>query len=105
MAPPLPPDLDRVGDHLVAAAERAAAVRRHRIERAGRAVGTVLAVILASAALMPGALAPGDHRVADAGRLLARTPALPVACDQPRPATVPACDASDPVVLGRPHRW
>jgi hypothetical protein len=105
--PPLPPDLERVGDEIVAAAARDLAARRHRRGLAARTAGTVIAAVLAGAVLLPAALGPSTR-----GPLLARTaplgfvPAQPTACDQPGGrVTLPACLASDPVRIGRPRRW
>jgi hypothetical protein len=110
MAPRLPPDLDRVGDHLVVAAERILAARRRRQRLIARTAGTGVAALLASAALAPAGLSPAIRSGGEL--LLARTasfepPGLPAACDQPRGGrlTLPACAAGEPIRLGRPRRW
>jgi hypothetical protein len=110
MAPRLPPDLDRVGDHLVAAAERMLAARRRRHRLIARTASTGVAALLALAALAPAGLGPGLRD--DGQLLLARAPSveppgLPAACDQPRGGrlTLPACAAGEPIRLGRPRRW
>jgi hypothetical protein len=100
---PLAPDLERVGDALVAAATRDVAARRRRalLARAG-ATGVVAALTLAPAGLGPAQREPG--------LLLARapiTPSPPAACDQPRGprGALPGCATGAPVPLGRPRRW
>lgn len=110
MAPRLPPDLDHVGDHLVAAAERILAARRRRQRLIARTASTGAAALLALAALAPAHLSPGLRDGDDV--LLARAtsfepPGLPAVCDQPRGGrlTLPACAAGEPIRLGRPRRW
>lgn len=107
----LPPDLERVGDDLVAAAERDLAARRRRRSLIVRMGGTAVAAILAGAVLLPAALGPSTR---GRGPLFARTAALnvvvpsqPAVCDLPRGArvTLPVCVAGDPVRIGRPRRW
>jgi hypothetical protein len=101
----LPPDLEHVGDHLVAAAERTIVVRRRRAALVARTAATVVAAVIATAALLPGGLGPGVRRDGD----LAMAPhvAIPVGCDQPRgrQATLPVCGTGDPLRIGRPRRW
>jgi hypothetical protein len=104
---PLPPDLERVGDDLVAAASRDVATRRHRRGLAARTVGTLVAAVLSGALLLPAALGPSMRNP-----LLARTdaleavPAQPTACDLPGGrVTLPACTPGDPMRIGRPRRW
>jgi hypothetical protein len=103
--PQLPPDLERVGDELVAAAARAADARRHRRGLAGRLAATAVTAVLAGAGLVPAALGPAER--ASEVLLAGSTPALPAACDQPRGGrvTLPACSAGDPMRIGRPRRW
>jgi len=106
----LPPELERVGDDLVAAAARALAARRHRRGVAVRIASTAVAAVLAGAWLVPAALGPA---VRGSEVLLARTtafeaPGLPAACDQPPRGgrvTPPACSAGETIRLGRPRRW
>jgi hypothetical protein len=110
MPPRLPPDLDRVGDQLVAAAARDVAARRRRRRLIARTASTAVAALIALAALIPAGLNPAVR--SGAGLLLARAPAveppgLPAACDQPRGGrlSLPACAAGEPIRLGRPRRW
>lgn len=96
----LPPDLDRLGDQLVAAARQTSArrERRRRLAVAG-VVGA-----LAFAGLNPAVLSPADRAPvvleAAAGEGYA-----PPGCDHARGArfTLAACDG--PVVLHRPRAW
>jgi hypothetical protein len=103
----LPSDLDRVGDDLVAAAERAIVARRRRAGLAARTAATGVAALIAAAALLPGALGPGTRAPSDLALVRAPAVAVPVGCDQPRSRRVvlPACAAGDPIRLGRPRRW
>jgi hypothetical protein len=110
MAPPLPPDLERVGDDLVAAAARALAARGRRRRLLARTASTAIVAVIAAAALVPARLGPAAHNGSDV--LLARAasiqpPGLPAACDQPRGGrlSLPACAAGEPIRLGRPRRW
>jgi hypothetical protein len=105
MAPRLPPDLERVGDELIAAVARSVQARRRRRRVAARSVLTGLAALAAAAAFAPAGLAPSTGGGADP--LLARVPAVPAACDQPTGGrlALPVCAAGDPVPLGRPRRW
>jgi hypothetical protein len=107
---PLPPDLDRVGEDLVAGASRQIAARQHRRALATRMAGTAVAALLAGAVLLPAALGPSTRNGASV--LFARTvvldaPALPAACDQPHGGRLrlAACATADPMRIGRPRRW
>jgi hypothetical protein len=108
MAPRLPPDLVRVGDDLVAAAERTLQARRARRRMLARTAATSLAALAALTALVPAALGPAT-RGANAGLVVVQLepPGLPAACDQPRGGRLllPACAAGEPIRLGRPRRW
>lgn len=83
------PDLERLGDHLAAAAARALAARARRQLRARRVAVTAATVAVAFAALAtigPSPLGPGERPAL--GELLARlgpdeASALSRACDQP----------------------
>jgi hypothetical protein len=106
MAPRLPPDLERVGDDLVAAAERSLAARGARRRLIGRTAATSLVALAALTALVPAALGPanrGDGVI----MVEVQPPGLPAACDLPRGArlALPACAAGEPIRLGRPRRW
>jgi hypothetical protein len=110
MAARLPPDLERVGDDLVAAAAHALAARRRRHRLLARIASTGVAALIAVAALAPTALDPVARSTSEL--LLARAPTftppgLPAACDQPRGGrlSLPACAAGEPIRLGRPRRW
>jgi hypothetical protein len=106
----LPPDLERVGDDLVAAAARSLAARRTRRRRVARTASTCVAATVALTAFAPAALGPAVPSPTDV--LLARASVieptrLPVACDQPggRRVLLPICAAGEPIRLGRPRRW
>ena len=96
----LPPDLDRLGDQLVAAASRTSARRgrRRRLAVAG-VVGA-----LAFAGLNPAALGPADRAplVLDAA---SGEGFAPPGCDHARGArfTMAACERA--MVLHRPRAW
>lgn len=108
MAPRLPPDLERVGDDLVAAAERALARRHARRRLLARIAATSVAAVAALSALVPAALGPAIRGGASASLLVqVEPPGLPVACDLPRGGrlSLPACAAGEPIRLGRPRRW
>jgi hypothetical protein len=93
----LPPDLARLGDHLVDAARRTTRARRARRRRFALAVVTGA---LAFAALTPAALDPAhrESTLVAAAENFARP-----GCDQPRGArfTMVACEG--PMVLHRPY--
>jgi hypothetical protein len=110
----LPPDLERVGDHLTAAAGRAVAARRQRRAALRRLSGASVAGALVFAALTPGALGPAQRTPGPFETLLARVSVtdttVPRACDQPRGGrfSLPACEAitgGEAMVLHRPRRW
>ena len=103
----LPPDLERVGDHLVAAAERTIVARRHRAFLLARTGATGVAALLAAAVLLPGTLGPATRGQGDLAMVRARHLAVPLGCDQPRgrQAALPICAAGDRLRPGRPHRW
>jgi hypothetical protein len=96
----LPPDLARLGDELTRAAARSLAARRHRRELLARGAATVVAGVLAIAALSPGALGPAQL----APRPVASVPPALVAgdvasgCDQGRGSRfgLPACGHTAP---------
>jgi hypothetical protein len=103
----LPPDLEHVGDHLVAAAGRRIAARRHRAFLLARTGATAVAAVLAAAALLPGTLGPAMRAHGDLAMAPGRQPAVPLGCDQPRGrhAAPPVCAAGEPIRPGRPRRW
>jgi hypothetical protein len=107
MAPRLPPDLARVGDDLVAAAERTLDARRARRRLLARTAATSLAAVAALTALVPAALGPAVRRADTTLFVQVQAPGLPAACDLPRGGrlTLPACSAGEPIRLGRPRRW
>jgi hypothetical protein len=108
MAPRLPPDLARVGDDLVAAAERAVARRHARRRLIARLAATSVAAVAALTALVPAALGPANRGGTSASLFVrVEPPGLPVACDLPRGGrlSLPACLAGEPIRLGRPRRW
>jgi peptidoglycan/LPS O-acetylase OafA/YrhL len=124
MAKRLPPDLQRVGDELVAGVERSLAARRRRRRLFAHSALTGVAALAAAAAFVPSTTGPGAGRSSatpTAGALFAaHIPAVPAACDLPLGGrlSAPACRASasasggtsatttsDPVPLGRPGRW
>jgi peptidoglycan/LPS O-acetylase OafA/YrhL len=104
MRPPLPPDLDRLGDQLAAAAERELAARRRRRQLPARLAAIAVAAVIAPAALAPGGLSSADGTPAAHPMLLAATP---VWCDPPRGGqfAIPACQPQPPITPGRPRRW
>src|SRR4051794_31899745 len=105
MRPPLPPDLDKVGDDLVAGVARAVDARRQRRRRALAGLGAVAAAIALPVVVVP-AVGPGHREpVLLTGATI--EPAVPVGCDQPRGRRValPACVAREPEPFGRPRRW
>jgi hypothetical protein len=103
----LPPDLERIGEHLVAGAERAVAARRRRTLLLTRAGATGIAALLAGATLLPGALGPAERPAGGLTLVGVPSAAVPVACDGPRGrhAAPPACSAGEPIRIGRPRRW
>jgi hypothetical protein len=110
MPPRLPPDLERVGDDLVAAATRSLAARRTRRRRLARTASTGVAALVSLAALIPAALGPAElnpSRVLLARATGIEPPGLPVVCDQPRGGRISlaVCAAGEPIRLGRPRRW
>jgi hypothetical protein len=106
MRPPLPPDLDRLGDQLTVAAARELAARRRRRELVARLAATAVAAVLATAALAPGGLGSADSPPAARHVLLALAP-TPTWCDPPRGGSfaIPACRPQQPIIPGRPGRW
>lgn len=85
----LPPDLDRLGDQLAAATERAGA-RARRNAMLSRLGITGAAAALALAVFAPGVLHPGDAARTFAFTTAGATSYRPMACDQPRGATFAA---------------
>lgn len=111
MPEPLPPELSRLGDEIVAAAETRLRARRRRTELLTRLATAGVVGGLLFAVLTPGPLGPADR----AG-LLRLAPAAPAAapgqltamCDQPRRATFVSsgpCAGTSVVVLRRAHAW
>jgi hypothetical protein len=106
----LPPDLERLGDQLVAGAERAVATERRRT-RLARLTATGVAAAAAIGALAPAALNPSERAAVHGRALLARAalvPAYSSPCDQPRGNrfTLPDwCRAQPPITVGHPRRW
>lgn len=102
----LPPDLERLGEQLAAAAGRTLADRRRRRERTWRLAIAGVVGALSFAALTPADLGP-------AIRVLAGTPiaaageSYPPGCDHPRGAgfMLPRCEAADAAVSHRPYAW
>jgi hypothetical protein len=93
----LPPDLARLGDHLVDAARRATRERRAQRRRFALAA---LTGALAFAALTPAALGPAHRELR-----LAAVPAeaVPAGCDQPRGVRFTLVSCGGPMVLNRPY--
>lgn len=79
----LPPDLDRLGDLLTHAAERAVQRRRRRADRRRRLVGCVLGGLLVFATMTPSHLDRADHQP-DFLRMAIAPAEASVSCDQPR---------------------
>jgi hypothetical protein len=103
----LPPDLERVGDQLVAAAARSLADRERRRARLGRLGAIGVAAILTPAVVLPAAVGPAERPPDALPQLAAQAPIVPAACDPPRHGAVGIrlCSAGEPTVVGRPHRW
>jgi hypothetical protein len=106
MRPPLPPDLDRLGDQLAVAAARELAARRRRRMLLARLAAIAVAAVMALAALAPGGLGSADSPPAAHRVLLALAP-TPSWCDPPRGGqfAIPACRPQQPITPGRPGRW
>jgi len=108
MSAPLPPDLSRLGDQLLTAAQRRIASRRRRAELLARLASAGIAGALLFAMLTPGPLGPADR---GEGPAFASAPAaaqVAADCDQPRLATYVSsspCAGSSLVVLRRAHAW
>jgi hypothetical protein len=87
MSQPLPPDLRRLGDEIVAAAERDLRSRRRRRAASLTCAAAALAALMVGAGV-PGVLAPAE-RTGDAPAiaLAAAPPEHRPGCDLPRTAT------------------
>jgi hypothetical protein len=92
----LPPELDRLGDHLVSAARRASARRERR--RRFAAAGVIGA--LAFAALTPAALGPASRQPAFG---VAAESFEPHGCKQPQGERVTMASCEGAMVLYRPY--
>jgi hypothetical protein len=90
----LPPDLARLGDHLVEAARRTARARRAQRRRFALAV---VVGALCFGALTPAALDPA-HRELTLAAIVAEP-----GCDQPRGARFTLTACAGPMVLHRPY--
>ena len=108
----LPPDLDRLGDQLAAAAARSLAARRRRTALVARLAATAVVAVLAFTAFAPARLGPGA--VTERGRALlalasvtVSDPPVPIACDQPRGGRLllAACRPAPAVTRGRARRY
>jgi hypothetical protein len=97
----LPPDLERLGAQLAAAAGSTRDARRRRTERRRRVARAGVVGALAFALLTPGPLGSGMRDLA--GTRLARASFSSLGCDHPRGATfrLPACEG--PMILYRPY--
>jgi hypothetical protein len=92
----LPPDLARLGDHLVEAARRTARARRAQRRRFALAV---VVGALCFGALTPAALDPAHRELT----LAAVDSFAGPGCDQPRGARFTLTACAGPMVLHRPY--
>jgi hypothetical protein len=97
----LPPDLERLGEQLAAAAGTRRDARRRRAERRRRVATAGVVGALAFAVLTPTPLNSGVRDLARTS--LADADSAPLGCDHPRGATfrLPACEG--PMILYRPY--
>jgi hypothetical protein len=99
---PLPPDLDRLGEQLAAAAARTRDKRRRRAEQRRRlAIAGVLGAI-AFAVLTPGRLGPAMRDFA-----LANATVVPPGCETPRGSgfMLARCEAARAARPHHPYAW
>ena len=99
----LPPDLDRLGDQLAAAAGRAREQRHRRAEQRRRLATAGVVGALAFVALTPAPLSPALREFTFANVL----PVVPPGCETPRGSgfMLPRCEPADAAVPHRPYAW
>jgi|SRR5689334_11695733 len=98
----LPPDLDRLGDQIAAAAARTRDRRGRRAEQRRRFATAGVVGALAFVALTPAPLGPALREFA-----LANVSVVPPGCETPRGSgfMLPRCEAADAAVPHRPYAW
>jgi hypothetical protein len=107
----LPPDLDRLGDQLAAAAARAHAGRRRRMALAARLAATAAAAVVALTAFAPARLGPAADpsgvRALLATAVVPDPPSIRIACDQPRGGrlVIADCGPAPAITRGRAGRY
>jgi hypothetical protein len=99
----MPPDLDRLGDQLAAAAARTRDKRHRRADQRRRFALAGVVGALAWTVLTPAPLGPGLRGVT----LANVAPVMPPGCDTPRGAgfMLPRCEAAHAAVPHRPYAW
>jgi hypothetical protein len=99
---PLPPDLDRLGEQLAAAAARTRDKRSRRAEQRRRLALVGVVGAIAFAALTPGTLSPAVRDVA-----LANAAVVPPGCETPRGSgfMLERCEAAPAARPHRPYAW
>jgi hypothetical protein len=99
----LPPDLDRLGDRLAAAAAGTRDKRRRRAELRRRLAIAGIGGAIAFAALTPAQLGPAIRDFTLAGAVTVARPG----CEHPRGSgfMLPRCEAADPARPHRPYAW
>jgi hypothetical protein len=106
--PPLPPDLERLGEALTHATARAAAIRRARRMFAARLAACVAVAVMVLAATAPSRLGHADLTGAlpDGGGVVfaaAVEGTLAVGCDRPHGAVAQRDGAPDDCTIRRPQ--
>jgi len=98
----LPPDLDRLGDQLAAAAARTRDRRHRNAEQRRRFAVAGVVGALAFVALTPAPLGPALREFT-----LANVSVVPPGCETPRGSgfMLPRCEAADAAVPHRPYAW
>jgi hypothetical protein len=99
----LPPDLDRLGEQLAAAAGRTRDRRGRRAEQRRRFATAGVVGALAFVALTPAPLGPALREFTLANVLTVAPPG----CETPRGAgfMLPRCERADAAVPHRPYAW
>jgi len=100
----MPPELDRLGEQLAAAAGRTLQIRRRRSDRRRRMATAGVIGVIAFAVLTPAELGPAIRTLS--GASLASTTERPW-CDLPRGTgfRLERCKPADAAVPHRPYAW
>jgi hypothetical protein len=100
---PLPPDLDRLGEQLAAAAGHARDKRRRRSDQRRRMTTAGIVGAIAFAVLTPTQLGPAVREFT----LAQAAVAVPPGCEHPRGSgfMLPRCDLAEPARPHRPYAW